>query len=212
MNARSRCLCRARLFVLAAAAVAAVACRPSAAGAESRDEWQQPDRVVADLGLKNGTTVADVGCGSGYFTFRLAKAVGETGKVVAQDIDAKALKGISDRVQKEKIANIEVVRGEAADTKLPTASVDSALVCDVLHHVPAAQRLPLIKDTVRAIKPGGMLFLIDYRKSHDVKFDPYEVLIPLNELIDLGKEAGLVLDAEFHYLKYEVFLRFRKPA
>jgi len=156
--------------------------------------------------------VADVGCGPGYFTFRLAKAVGETGKVVAQDIDAKALKGISDRVQKEKIANIEVVRGEAADTKLPTASVDSALVCDVLHHVPAAQRLPLIKDTVRAIKPGGMLFLIDYHKSHDVKFDPYEVLIPLNELIDLGKEAGLVLDAEFHYLKYEVFLRFRKPA
>ncbi len=212
MNARSRFLCRERFLVFAAAALAAVACRPNATRAESRDEWQQPDRVVADLGLKNGATMADVGCGSGYFTFRLARAVGETGKVLAQDIDAKALKAISDRAKKEKIANIEVVRGQDADTKLPTASVDSAFVCDVLHHVPAAQRLPLLKDAVRAIKPGGMLFLIDYRKSHDVKFDPYDALIPLQELMDLGKEAGLVLDAEFHYLKYEVFLRFRKPA
>jgi len=62
-----------------------------------------------------------------------------------------------------------------------------------------------------AIKPGGFLFLIDYRKSREVTFDPYEKLIPRDDLVKLGSDAGLSLDAELHYLKYQVGLRFRKP-
>lgn len=177
----------------------------------ARDEWQQPDRVVADLNLRSGASVADVGCGNGYFTFRLAKAVGETGKVFATDIDAKALKSISQRAEKERLGNIEAVLSEPTETKLKAGSVDAALLSNVLHHVPAEQRLPLVRSIVQALKPGGVLFIIDWRKSHEVKQDPYDRLIPLEDLVKIGKDASLTLDAEFHYLKFQVFLRFRKP-
>jgi ubiquinone/menaquinone biosynthesis C-methylase UbiE len=177
----------------------------------ARDEWQQPDRVVTDLNLRSGASVADVGCGTGYFTFRLAKAVGESGKVFATDIDAKALKSVSQRAEKEHLGNIEAVLSEPTETKLKAGSVEAALLSDVLHHVPAEQRLPLVRSIVQALKPGGLLFVIDWRKSHEVKQDPYDRLIPLEDLVKLGKDAGLTLDAEFHYLKLQVFLRFRKP-
>jgi SAM-dependent methyltransferase len=177
----------------------------------SRDEWQQPDRVVADLNLKSGASVADVGCGNGYFTFRLAKAAGENGKVFATDIDAKALKSVSQRAEKDRLGNIEAVLSEPTDTKLKPGSLDAALLSNVLHHVPAEQRLPLVRNIVQALKPGGVLFVIDWRKSREVKHDPYDRLIPLDDLLKLGKDAGLTLDAEFHYLKLQVFLRFRKP-
>ena len=199
----------ASLVALAAGFLAVLA---SPLAAESRDEWQQPDRVMADLNLKPGTTVADVGCGPGYFVFRLAKAVGPAGKVFAADIDKKALKAVADRARAEHAANVEVVTSDPTDTKLPPKSADAVFVCDVFHEVaPVADRTALMKSVVAAIKPGGFLFLIDYRKSHDVKFDPYEKLVPREDLVKLAADAGLVLDAEFHYLKYQVFLRFRKP-
>ena len=80
-------------IILAAAALGPlyVAAAPRKAG---RDQWQQPARVVADLGLSNGSVIADIGCGRGYFTFRLGKAVGEKGRVFATEISAKSLKAV----------------------------------------------------------------------------------------------------------------------
>ena len=192
------------------AALAAFLATCSVAAAAGRDDWQQPDRVVSDFGLEPGAAVADVGCGDGYFTFRLARAVGDAGKVFAVDIDSKALKKVRDRAAKEQLERVEVIHSEPTNTRLADAAADVALLSDVLHHVPAEQRPALVKDIVRALKPGGFLFIIDWRKSRDVKFDPYEILIPRDDLLKLGADAGLALDAEFHYLKFQVFLRFRK--
>jgi ubiquinone/menaquinone biosynthesis C-methylase UbiE len=202
---------RRRLLVLAAVAGLLVV-RVSPAAAESRDEWQQPDRVMADLGLKPGDIVADVGCGTGYFTFRMAAAVGEQGKVCAVDVDAAALGEVRRRAEREKATSVEIVQSEPTDTKLKAGSVRAVLLCDVIHEVPQAQRAGLMKSIATALKPGGYLFFIDYRKSRDVTFDPYERLVPRDELVKLATDAGLVLDAEFFYLRYQVFFRFRKPA
>ena len=180
--------------------------------AEGRNEWQQPDRVINDLGIKPGARVADIGCGEGYFALRLAKSVGEQGLVFGVDIDSPALDVLKKRAEREHLTNVVVVVSEPTDTKLQPECVDMLLVCDVLHEVPEAQRLPLLKSAVRALKPGGFLYLIDYRKSRDVKFDPYENLIPRDELVRICTDAGLYLDGEFHYLKYQVFFRFRKPS
>jgi hypothetical protein len=68
-----------------------------------------------------------------------------------------------------------------------------------------------VQSAVQALKPGGTLYLIEYRKSKEVTFDPYEKLMPRDDLLKIGAETGLQLDAEFHYLKYQVFLRFQKP-
>lgn len=176
-----------------------------------RGQWQQPNRVMADLSIKTGSTVADVGCGAGYFTFRLSRAVGPAGKVYAVDINAKAVAKLQAEAEKEHLSNIKTIVSDPTNTKLPSECADLVLICDVLHEAPKEQRLPLIKDAVRALKPGGFLFLIDYRKSREVPFDPYEKLIPREDLVKLCEDAGLSLDAEFSYLKYQVFLRFRKP-
>jgi ubiquinone/menaquinone biosynthesis C-methylase UbiE len=204
-----------RRFVgLAASVLLAGACGCPAAAAErrraGRDSWQQPKRVVADLSLRAGSVIADVGAGRGYFTFRLAEAVGEAGKVCATEISAKSLKSITDRAKREKASNIECVLSEATDTKLKDASCDAAILCNVLHHVPKAQRPALSRDIVRALKPGGFFYIVDWREDAKIKHD-LNRRIPRDELLKLAKDAGLSLDAEYHYLVHQVFLRFRKP-
>ena len=185
-----------------------------AAGKSSRsgrDSWQQPGRVVTDLNLQAGASVADIGCGSGYFAFRLAKAVGDTGKVFATEISEKSLKSVAGRVARDKIANVAPVLSDPTDTKLKADSLDAAFICNVLHHVPAGARAALVKDIVRAIRPGGFLFIVDWRVDAKVKYD-LNRRIPKQDLIKLAKGAGLELDAEYFYLVNQVFLRFTKPA
>ena len=202
MRTFHRGMVRALLAVL----VLAVVTVPAAA----RDEWQQPDRVVADLNLRDGDVVADVGCGHGYFVPRLAKAVGG-GTVYAEEISDKAIRGLKQRIEKDPaLANVKVVKGEAEHTALPDAALDAALVVNVYHHVPEKHRAGLTADVVRALKPGGAVFLIDWRVDAKVKWDK-DCRIPRNDFIAMMTKAGLTLDAEFHYLPHQVFLRFRKP-
>jgi ubiquinone/menaquinone biosynthesis C-methylase UbiE len=179
--------------------------------AEDRNSWQQPERVVNDLTIKPGTRIADIGCGDGYFSLRLAKSTGEKGLVFAVEINAKALDTLRKKAEQERLTNVVTVVSEPTDTKLQPECADMLFICDVLHEVPAAQRLPLVKNAVQALKPGGYFYLLDYRKSKDVKFDPYDKLIPRDDLVKICTDTGLRLDAEFHYLKYQVFFRFQKP-
>lgn len=177
-----------------------------------RDQWQQADRVIRDLDLKPGTRVADIGSGDGYFTLPIARAVGEQGRVFAVDVDAEALDELKKQAEAQRLTNVTTVVSEAADTRLPPESVDVVFICDVLHEVPEADRLPLVRDAVRALRPGGYLYLIDWRKSRLVRFDPYEKLIPRDDLVKIGTDAGLRLDAEYDYLMFQVYFRFQKPA
>jgi len=181
-------------------------------GQPRRNAWQQPERVISDLGMRPGNKVADIGCGDGYFTLRLAKLVGEHGLVFAADIDTRTLGVLKKNAEQERLTNVHIVVSEPTNTKLPLESVDVVFVCNVLHEVPEAQRLPLLKSAVQALKHRGFLYVIDWRKSRDVTFDPYEKLIARDDLIKICTDAGLLLDGEFHYLKYQVFLRFQKPA
>ena len=196
-------------LVAAGVVLSAVVCS-AAARKTGRDEWQQPERVMADLGLTGGSQVADVGCGNGYFTFRLAKAVGAKGKVFATEISKGALKNVSARAAKENIKNIQTVLSEPTKTNLAAESVDAAMICNVLHHVPKKLRADLVKDIAQALKPGGAFFIIDWRVNAKVKYDK-DRRIPKTDLVKLATDAGLTLDAEFHYLQNQVFLRLRKP-
>ena len=76
---------------------------------QGRDQWQQRDRVLKDLNLSPGDAIGDIGCGSGYFTFHLAKEVGEAGIVYATEISEKALKKVKDKVETEQLQNIKPV-------------------------------------------------------------------------------------------------------
>lgn len=179
--------------------------------AEDRDEWQQPDRVMQDLGIKPGASVADIGCGEGYFTFRLGQAVGQNGKVFAVEVSEAPLKAVRQQIQREHLANIETILSKPTNTGLSAKSCDAALLCNVLHEVPRVQRLPLVQDVVRTLKPGGFLFMIEWRPCREVGSDTDRPCMSRKDLVKLGTNASLSHDAEFHYLKHQVFLRFRKP-
>jgi predicted methyltransferase len=123
-----------------------------------RDEWQRPGEVMDALGAKAGHRVADIGCGYGYFTFRLAARVGADGKVYAVDIDEESIKKVRQRKELEKLDQVEPVLGESADPRLPK-DLDSVLIADTYHEFREYDRM--MQAVFRALKPGGRLVIID---------------------------------------------------
>jgi ubiquinone/menaquinone biosynthesis C-methylase UbiE len=128
-----------------------------------REQEEQPSRLVQSLPLKKGDAVADVGAGSGYLTFRLAERVGPTGAVFAQDIQPEMLGIIRARTRERGLKNIRTVLGAESDTRLPANSVDLLLLVDVYHEL--SYPWELTRSMVKALKPGGRLVLVEYRRE-----------------------------------------------
>lgn len=125
-----------------------------------RAEWQQPEAVIAALGLEPGQRVADVGAGSGYFTFRLAEAVGPEGRVYAVDVDEDMLALLRERVAEEGASQVEVVSGGYDDARIPAPGVDVILTVNTYHHIEA--REAYFARLAQSLKPGGRLAVIDF--------------------------------------------------
>jgi ubiquinone/menaquinone biosynthesis C-methylase UbiE len=128
-----------------------------------RVEEEQPDRALDILKLQPGATVADVGAGSGYMTVKMARRVGPTGKVYANDIQPQMLALLQERLAKEKITNVEPVLGAPDDPKLPASTLDLILMVDVYHEFQQPQIM--LRRMHEALKPGGRLVLLEYRKE-----------------------------------------------
>lgn len=127
----------------------------------NRDAVQQPGHVLDVLGVKAGQTVADVGCGSGYFTVHLSARVGATGKVIATDLQPEMLKLLEKKLQERKITNVTPVLSTEDDAKLPRRALDLVLLVDVYHELPKPPvTLAQIKE---ALAPNGRLALVEYR-------------------------------------------------
>ena len=143
---------------LAVAAIVPVLAQDSAHD-QNRDKWQKVDEIFAAMGVKSGAVVADVGAGGGYFTARLARATGETGRVYAVDIGADVIKRLGDRVRAEGLNNVEIVHGTATDPKLPPASLDAALIVNAYHEMHEHQAMLAALKT--ALKPNGRLVIVE---------------------------------------------------
>lgn len=125
-----------------------------------RDEWQQPDKVVAALAIAPGMTVADVGAGTGYFEARLAAAVGPTGRVLAIDVEPDMVRYLGERAKREGTPQVEPLLATADDAKLAPNSVDRIVVVDTWHHVPS--RESYAKKLAAALRPGGFVLVVDF--------------------------------------------------
>ena len=121
------------------------------------------DEVLAVLKLKPGDNVADIGSGTGAFSLPFAKAVAPSGKVYAVDIDPGLLDYIAQKAKKENVANIQTVKGEFSDPKLPNHDVDLAFFHDVLHHI--QNRQAYLKALGTYIKPTGRIALIEMNRD-----------------------------------------------
>jgi ubiquinone/menaquinone biosynthesis C-methylase UbiE len=126
-----------------------------------RDRWQQPDEVLRALIIARGARVADIGSGRGYFTFRFARAVGESGKVYAVDIDHEVLRAVRERAEREGVANIETIFAKTDDALLPAGGVDLIFLCNTYHHI--SNRVEYFRRVRAALAPRGRLAVIELR-------------------------------------------------
>lgn len=173
-----------------------------------RAEWQRPDAVVQALGLKGDETVVDVGAGSGYFSFRFAKAL-PRGKVIASDIQPEMVRHVHHKAMSEGIHNVEAALSKPDDPEIPQAA-DIVFVCDVLHHVPG--QAAWLGKMAHAMKSGSRLVLIEFKEGKLPQGPPEKLKLSRKALLALTRTAGFVLDDEKPaLLPYQTFLVFRKP-
>jgi ubiquinone/menaquinone biosynthesis C-methylase UbiE len=128
-----------------------------------RETEEAPDDALDLIGVKKGSTVADIGAGSGYMTVKLSKRVGANGVVYATDIQPAMIELLDKRLQKAKLVNVKTILGAVDDPRLPPASIDMALMVDVYHEL--SQPQAMLRRLREALKPGGRLVLLEYRKE-----------------------------------------------
>jgi ubiquinone/menaquinone biosynthesis C-methylase UbiE len=126
-----------------------------------REEEEAPERMLDALKLKPGQAVADIGAGSGYLTFRLAKRVAPGGRVYAEDIQPEMLDIIRKKMKAAGVTNVQPILGTITDPKLPPRSIDLILLVDVYHEFDHPWEMT--RAMARALKPGGRLALVEYR-------------------------------------------------
>jgi tRNA A58 N-methylase Trm61 len=128
-----------------------------------REKEENPEGALDALALKPGMVVADVGAGTGYMSLRMAKRVGPTGKVYANDLQPEMLRRLRENAAKAGITNVETVQGEEADPKLPAGRMDLVLLVDVYHEFSKPREM--IDKIRESLKPDGRLVLLEYRKE-----------------------------------------------
>ncbi len=170
-----------------------------------RDGWQQPERVLAELAIEPGDRVADLGAGGGYFTFRLAEAVGPTGVVYAVDVDPEMTAYLEKRAKREGAANVEVVLGEYADPKLPDGQIDLLFTCDTYHHL--EDRPAYFQRVLADLSPRGRVAILELS---DATWFPrtFGHHTPKETIVAEMAEAGYALDRDHDFLERQHFLTF----
>ena len=140
-----------------------------------REQEEAPTRALQIIGVAEGSTVADVGAGSGYFTERLARLVGPSGRVFATDIQQGMLDLTAKRLQRQGLQNVTLVLGEPANPRLVAASVDLILMVDVYHEL--GDPMTVLRHLREALKPAGRLVLIEYKGE-----DPTIPILPSHKM------------------------------
>jgi SAM-dependent methyltransferase len=125
--------------------------------------WQKPELVMDELSIAYGSTVADVGAGSGWFTIRLSERVGPQGKVFAEDVQQEMLTAIDRRVRRSNVMNVVTQKGDDNSTHLPRQALDAVLVVDVYGEIDADKRVAFLQDLAGSLKPSGRIGIINYK-------------------------------------------------
>ena len=170
-----------------------------------REEWQQPIRIMDVLGIGDGSVVADLGAGSGWFTIRLASRVGPNGMVFAEDIQRPMIRAINVRVESLGIKNVRTVLGTASDAALPQP-VDAVLVVDSYHEW--EQPVPLLRNVARSLKPSGRIGIVNFTKEGGGPGPPMEERVDPERVITDAQAAGLRLRSRETFLRYQYLLVF----
>jgi ubiquinone/menaquinone biosynthesis C-methylase UbiE len=171
-----------------------------------RDAYQKPQEVLAALNIRPGEVIADIGAGSGYFTFPLARRVGESGKVYAVDVSPDMILQINRRIRDLRSTNVVSVLSDADDPLLPSASVDRFFFCDSWHHIENQPKY--LSQIKKLLKPRGEIVMIDFHKKELPVGPPLRMKIAREDLIRQMNDNGFRLTREHTFLPYQYFLVF----
>jgi SAM-dependent methyltransferase len=172
-----------------------------------REAEEAPSRAVESLALAPGMVVADVGAGTGYYTVRMARRVGPTGRVYATDIQPGMIDILKRRLGAEGLTNVVPVLGAPDDPRLPPDSIDLALMVDVYHELSSPQAF--VRRLREALKPDGRLVLIEFRKE-----DPRVPILEVHKMSvaqvreELGAD-GYVIDRVIDVLPWQHIIVLR---
>jgi ubiquinone/menaquinone biosynthesis C-methylase UbiE len=171
-----------------------------------RDAYQKPHEVIMALGLREGEIIADIGAGSGYFTFRLAQHVGANGRVYAVDVSPDMIVFMNRRIRDLQLKNVITVLAVPDDPLLMNSSIDRFFICDTWHHIQnQTQYLELMK---KMLRPGGQVIMIDFHKKETPVGAPMEMRIAREDLVRQMESNGFRLAKEHTFLPYQYFLIF----
>lgn len=174
--------------------------------APDRDVWQRPDRIMDALQIGEGSLVADLGAGGGWFTIRLARRVGPNGKVFAQDIQPEMIGAIQRRVAREGLSGrVQTVLGTPNDPGLPQP-VDAVLIVDAYHEM--QEPVVLLRNLARTLRPGGRIAIIEHTKEGGGPGPPMEERVDPERVIRDAADAGLTLERREDFLRYQYMLIF----
>ena len=172
-----------------------------------REDEEAPTKAIDALQLKPGMVVADIGAGSGYYTSRMARRVGPSGRVYATDIQQGMIDLLDRRIRSEGLANVTTVLGGMDDPKLQAASIDLAIMVDVYHELQQPQIF--LQRLKPAFKPGGRLVLLEFRKE-DPKVPILEVhKMSVAEVKQELEAEGFVLDRVIDVLPWQHIIVLR---
>lgn len=177
-----------------------------------REVYAKRHAIVEALQLQPGLRVADIGAGTGFYTRLFAEQVGTSGKVYAIDISRDFIRAILDQAQQQGLANIEGIVNDARSIELPASSIDLAFICDTYHHFEYPRTI--LASIHQAIRPGGRLVIIDFRKQSGLSSAWVMSHVRANEaeVIKEIESAGFKLTDRSDLLKTNYFLTFSKPA
>ena len=176
----------------------------------ARDAWQKPDELLRSLGVEAGDTVADLGAGTGYLSVRIARLVGETGEVLAIDVEPKLVAYMKERAVREKLPQMHAALIATDDPGLPSAGVDLVLVVDTWHHID--ERVRYLAKIARGLKADGRVAVVDFKKGSLPVGPPDEHKLAPDQVVAEFQRAGWSLvrrDEEL--LPYQYVLVFAKP-
>jgi len=171
----------------------------------SRDDWQQPARVLEVIGVKPGMVIGEPGAGRGYYTVKLAKKVGPQGKIYANDISDYALRRLRERIKDEKLTNVQVIKGKTVDPLFPVGQMDMVFMSYVIHDM--SRPLEFMKNLKPSLKPGATVVLLEQDPAKHASAAGH--FFEKKKILRIMKKAGYTLDRIETFLERDTIYIYR---